>query len=58
MQSGVSGVVRTSWEEEWIESIEDVTAMARSLKKVFDEDGGMGEEELIGRGLGPKEKGV
>ncbi len=44
IQIGVSGVVRTRWVEEWIESIVDVTAMARSLKKVLDEDGEMGEE--------------
>ncbi|KAL8833968.1 MAG: hypothetical protein Q9176_007724 [Flavoplaca citrina] len=55
-QIGVSGVARTRWVEEWIESIEDVTAMARSLKKVLDEDGEMGEEELIIRGLIPKAK--
>ena len=56
IQIGVSGVARTRWVEEWIESIEDVTARPRSLKKVLDEDGEMGEEELIRKGLIPKEK--
>lgn len=44
------------WVEEWIDGIEDVTDMARRLKKVLDEEAEVGEGELIRRGLMPREK--
>lgn len=56
IQIGISGAVSVKWVEEWIESIEDVTEMARRLKKVLDEGVDVGEEELIRRGLEPMER--
>ncbi|KAL8755776.1 MAG: hypothetical protein Q9199_003410 [Rusavskia elegans] len=56
IQIGISGEVSVKWVEEWIESIEDVTEMARGLKKALDEEVDVGEEELIGRGLVPMER--
>lgn len=56
IQIGVSGEVGVTWVEEWIDGIEDVTDMARRLKKVLDEDAEVGEEGLIRRGLMPSEK--
>ncbi|KAI4224801.1 MAG: hypothetical protein L6R36_004402 [Xanthoria steineri] len=53
---GVSGEVGVKWVEEWIDGIEDVTDMARRLKKVLDEEAEVGEGELIRRGLMPREK--
>ncbi|KAI4263307.1 MAG: hypothetical protein L6R42_001538 [Xanthoria sp. 1 TBL-2021] len=56
IQIGISGEVSVKWVEEWVESIEDVTEMARGLKKVLDEEANVGEEELIRRGLVPTER--
>ncbi|KAL8735076.1 MAG: hypothetical protein Q9181_002946 [Wetmoreana brouardii] len=52
IQIGIGGDVVTKWVD-WIESIEDVTEMARRLKKVVDQEGleGVGEEEMMRRGL-------
>ncbi|CAL8574318.1 hypothetical protein XPA_000282 [Xanthoria parietina] len=55
IQIGVSGEVGVTWVEEWIDGIEDVTGMARGLKKVLDEEAEVGEGELISRGLMPRE---
>lgn len=55
IQIGVSGEVGVTWVEEWIDGIEDVTDMARRLKKVLDEDAEVGEGKLIRRGLMPRE---
>lgn len=56
IQIGISGEVGVKWVEEWIESIEDVTEMARGLKQVLDDEADVGEEELIVRGLVPTER--
>lgn len=56
IQIGIRGELRERWIEEWIESIEDVTEMARGLKKVVDEDGEVGAEGLVERGLVPRER--
>ncbi|KAL8819828.1 MAG: hypothetical protein Q9223_001834 [Gallowayella weberi] len=54
IQIGVSGEVGRKWVEEWVEGIEDVTGMARALKRAVDE--GIGEEEMVERGLVPRER--
>ncbi len=36
IQIGISGDVSRKWVEEWIDGIEDVTEMARKLKKAID----------------------
>ncbi|KAL8733125.1 MAG: hypothetical protein Q9166_002317 [cf. Caloplaca sp. 2 TL-2023] len=51
IQIGISGEVVGKFVEEWVESIEDVTSMARGLKKVVDEDKEVLLEELVERGL-------
>lgn len=44
------------WLREGIVSIEDVTPRARQLKKVLDEEEGVTQEELMKRGLVPRER--
>ncbi|KAL8789977.1 MAG: hypothetical protein Q9213_000863 [Squamulea squamosa] len=56
IQIRISGEVGVKWVEEWIESIEDVTEMARELKRVLDQEVRVEVEELIRRGLVPKER--
>ena len=56
IQIGVPIGLVNVWIEEWIEEIEDVTDMAREMKEALDSDPALGEEELIGRGLMPKER--
>lgn len=57
IQIGIAGEVRKKWVEEWIEGIEDVTDMARELKKAieWEELNGLSEEELVSKGLVPQE---
>ncbi|KAK4505306.1 hypothetical protein PRZ48_003269 [Zasmidium cellare] len=50
------GAVRDRWIEEWIESIEDVTKMAKEMKRKLDEDPAIGAEELCSLGLIPEER--
>ncbi|KAL9597751.1 MAG: hypothetical protein Q9219_004945 [cf. Caloplaca sp. 3 TL-2023] len=58
IQIGITGEVRRKWVENWIAEIEDVTEMARNLKRVIDmgkiED--VGTVELVGRGNIPEER--
>ncbi|SPO04009.1 uncharacterized protein DNG_06692 [Cephalotrichum gorgonifer] len=56
IQIGIPGVLSTEWAEEWVVGIEDVTARARELKRVLDEEEGVGDEELVKRGLLPVER--
>lgn len=56
IQIGIPGAVRDQWIEEWIESIEDVTQIARDMKKKLDEDPSIGAEELMRLGLIPEER--
>ncbi|KAL8715494.1 MAG: hypothetical protein Q9220_000829 [cf. Caloplaca sp. 1 TL-2023] len=57
IQIGISGEVRKKWVEEWIESIEDVTEMARNLKCRLDTETERVEiEEFVSQGLMPSER--
>ncbi|KAL8900762.1 MAG: hypothetical protein Q9207_005547 [Kuettlingeria erythrocarpa] len=58
IQIGIAGEVMRKWVEEWIDGIEDVTEMARKLKKAIDESEleGLSEEELVAKGLVPTER--
>lgn len=58
IQIGITGEVKRKWVEEWIDGIEDVTEMARKLKKAIDgsELEGLSEEELVAKGLVPTER--
>lgn len=56
VQIGIAGGLSCRWAEEWIVGIEDVTAKARELKRVLDEDGEVGVGELVERGLVPEER--
>ncbi|KAL6720747.1 hypothetical protein ACLMJK_002672 [Lecanora helva] len=51
IQIWISGKVSGIWASEWVVEIEDVTEMAREMKKRLDEDAGIGVEELIRKGL-------
>ncbi|KAL8664081.1 MAG: hypothetical protein Q9202_003373 [Teloschistes flavicans] len=55
IQIGISGELATKWVH-WIESIEDVTHMAERLKEAVDAGSeGVGEDEMVERGLVPRE---
>jgi hypothetical protein len=56
IQIGISGKVGKLWAEEWVVGIEDVTEMARGMKRVLDEEPELGVEELVRRGLMPRER--
>jgi len=56
IQIGIPANVVGEWIEKWIVGIEDVTDMARGLKKAIDEDTEIGDVELLSRGLIPDEK--
>lgn len=57
IQIGISGAISEIWAREWVQRIEDVTARARELKRVLDQEvgAGLGVEELVRRGLVPRE---
>ncbi|KAI4183823.1 MAG: hypothetical protein LQ348_004623, partial [Seirophora lacunosa] len=57
IQIGVSGEMGRKWVEEWIVEIEDVTGMARELKKAVDRGqlDGVSSEALVLKGLMPEE---
>lgn len=48
-------MITEKWVREWIVSIEDVTERARELKRAIEE-GVRNKEELIKRGLMPRER--
>lgn len=56
IQIGISGKVSNTWANEWIIDIKDVTEKARILKSIVDGDANIGLEELVKRGLVPKER--
>ncbi|KAF2668439.1 ATP-dependent RNA helicase DHX8 [Microthyrium microscopicum] len=56
IQIGIPGVMVGQWISDWIVGIEDVTAKARELKRVLDEDRNMATPELVERGLMPVER--
>lgn len=56
IQIGIRGALAERWVAEWIESIEDVTEMARGMKEVVEREPGIGVEELVERGLMPRER--
>jgi hypothetical protein len=55
IQIGIPAALSSIWAEQWIETIEDVTETARSLKKAIDEDPDVTTQELLDRGLIPHE---
>ena len=56
IQIGIPGALSTTWANEWIFSIEDVTQKARELKAVVDEKPDITDQELVELGLIPKER--
>lgn len=56
IQIGIAGSLSRTWVEEWIVSIEDVTEMARGLKRAIDSDASVTMDELVERGLIPEER--
>lgn len=56
MQIGIPGIVAVKWRDEWIAGIEDVTDVARALKKRIDEDEGVSDQQLVEEGLIPLER--
>ena len=56
IQIGIEGSLGRRWVDEWVVEIEDVTAKARELKRVIDEEKEVGLEELVARGLMPRER--
>lgn len=56
IQIGIHGDLGRKWTEDWICEIDDVTDMAREMKRVLDENADVDEEELRRRGLMPDEK--
>ncbi|CAM1506859.1 Fc.00g065000.m01.CDS01 [Cosmosporella sp. VM-42] len=56
IQIGIPGALSVTWANEWIAEIEDVTDMARELKKVLDETPDITTEALVKMGLVPDEK--
>jgi hypothetical protein len=55
IQIGIPRGLVSIWSREWIESIEDVTPMARSLHEAIQEDPGVTYDELLSRDLLPLE---
>ncbi|KZS94880.1 ATP-dependent RNA helicase DHX8 [Sistotremastrum niveocremeum HHB9708] len=56
IQIGISRILSQTWVEEWIESIEDVTARALELKKTLEEEPDVTVDVLVSRGLMPLER--
>ncbi|KAI9723661.1 MAG: hypothetical protein M1812_000961 [Candelaria pacifica] len=56
IQIGIPAALMKVWVDEWIESIEDVTEKARSMRSMLDSDTDVTSEELIFRGLLPRER--
>ena len=55
LQVGLKGVAKERFVRGVVE-IEDVTGMARGMKRVLDEEGDVGEEEMRRRGVVPVER--
>ena len=56
IQIGMPRSVAQQWIDEWIESIEDVTEMARKLKKRLEQNPKVTNNDLIEAGLLPLER--
>ena len=56
IQIGISGAISEEWAREWVVGIEDITEMARELKRIIDAEPGSGWEELVKRGVVPREE--
>jgi len=56
LQVGIPATLQKQWIEEWIESIADVTEMARNLKEKLEEDRKISTSELVEQGLLPLER--
>jgi hypothetical protein len=56
LQVGIPATLQKQWVEEWIESISDVTEMARNLKEKLDQDRKISTSELVDQGLLPYER--
>jgi hypothetical protein len=56
LQVGIPASLVKQWIEEWIESISDVTDMARTLKEKLDQDKQISASELVDQGLLPRER--
>ncbi len=54
-ESAFRAPLAKTWAREWVRRIEDVTARARELKGVLDQEG---VEELVRRGVGSEGGGV
>lgn len=57
IQIGVGASMVQRFVDEWVESIEDVTEMARQLKQQLDQKKGVSVEELTSLWLIPTERG-
>ncbi|KAK2592865.1 hypothetical protein QQS21_009432 [Conoideocrella luteorostrata] len=55
IQIGIPASLSTTWAEQWIAEIEDVTDRARGLKRLLDERPDITREELLNLGLVPEE---
>lgn len=56
IQIGIPGSLSSTWVNEWIVGIEDVTDKARRLKAALDERPEVTTEELVEMGLVPRER--
>lgn len=56
IQIGISRDLSQKWVEEWIDSIEDVTEMAKGLKKAVDDNPDVSLEDLVKMELVPVER--
>ncbi|KAK7424934.1 hypothetical protein QQX98_000210 [Neonectria punicea] len=56
IQIGIPGALSETWANEWIFEIEDVTEMARELRRVIDERPDVTTKELVQLGLVPEER--
>ena len=56
LQMGIPPSLQSQWIDDWIESIEDVTEIARKLKERLDQDPKVGMAELVESGFIPRER--
>ena len=56
IQIGISGKLSSTWANEWVVEIEDVTERAKMLKTAIEEDAKIEVGELVKRGLVPEER--
>lgn len=56
IQIGIPGTLSTTWANEWIVAIEDITERAKELKRALEEQPDISLDELVSKGLVPEEK--